>query len=123
MCIRDSSYGFQGDLVTHGMLLASHRSEKPELSLHYQPFHTHTTPKRIFDGEKIHVRISLLPSATRFRAGDEIRLDIQGHWFHHRDPIHGQFPVGYHTDAKGTCIIHVGPDDVAKLSIPVLPTE
>ena len=94
----------------------------------WQDYINATIPKSItqfffFDGEKIHVRISLLPSATRFRAGDEIRLDIQGHWFHHRDPIHGQFPVGYHTDAKGTCIIHVGPDDVAKLSIPVLPTE
>lgn len=119
----EGSYGFQGDLVTHGMLLASHRAEDPDRPLPCQPFHTHTWAQPLADGERVRVRIGLLPSATRFRAGDEIRLDIQGHWFHHRDPVHGQFPVGYHTDAKGTCTLHLGPDDETTLRIPVLPAE
>jgi predicted acyl esterase len=119
----EGSYGFQGDLVTHGMLLTSHRGEAPKQSLPYQPFHPHTTPAPLADDEKVQVCLSLLPSATRFRAGDELRLDIQGHWFHDRDPVHGQFPVGYHTDVKGVCTLHVGPDDGTTLVIPVLPAE
>jgi uncharacterized protein len=116
----EGSYGFQGDLVTHGMLLASHRAEDPERSLPYLPYHPHTTQEPLADGEKAKLRIGLLPSATFFRAGDELRLDVQGHWFHDRDPVHGQFPVGYQTDARGTCTLHLGPDDGCTLTIPVL---
>ncbi|WP_158550888.1 CocE/NonD family hydrolase [Geodermatophilus sp. TF02-6] len=116
----EGSYGFQGDLVTHGMLLASHRAEDPERSLPYLPHHPHTTREPLADGEKVTLRIGLLPSATLFRAGDELRLDFQGHWFHDRDPVHGQFPLGYHTDARGTCTLHLGVDEGCTLTIPVL---
>ena len=117
----EGSYGFQGDLVTHGMLLASHRAEDPGRSLPHQPVHTHVDPRPLVDGELVVLRVPLLPSATRFHAGDELRLDVQGHWFHDRDPVHGQFPVGYRTDARGTCTIHLGPDHPTTLTIPVLP--
>jgi uncharacterized protein len=116
----EGSYGFQGDLVTHGMHLASHRAEDPEKSLSYQPYHPHTTREPLADGEKVTLRIGLLPSATLFRAGDELRLDIQGRWFHDRDPLHGQFPVGYHTEPKGTCTLHLAPDAGCTLTVPVL---
>lgn len=116
----EGSYGFQGDLVTHGMLLASHRTQDPEQSLPFLPFHPNTRHEPLAEGEKVTLQIGLLPSATLFRAGDEIRLDIQGHWFHDRDPVHGQFPVGYHTNATGTCTLHLGPDDRCTLTIPVL---
>jgi uncharacterized protein len=116
----EGSYGFQGDLVTHGMLLASHRAVDPEQSLPYMPYHPHTRREPLTDGEKVELQISLLPSATHFRAGEELRLDIQGRWFHDRDPVKGQFPVAYHTDAKGTCTLHLGPDDGCTLTIPVL---
>jgi predicted acyl esterase len=102
------------------MLLASLRAEDPERSLPYLPYHPHTTQEPLADGEKVKLRIGLLPSATFFRAGDELRLDVQGHWFHDRDPVHGQFPVGYQTDARGTCTLHLGPDDGCTLTIPVL---
>jgi predicted acyl esterase len=116
----EGSYGFQGDLVTHGMLLASHRAQDPGRSLPYLPYHPHTTREPLDNGEKVTLQIGLLPSATLFRAGDELRLDVQGRWFHDRDPVHGQFPVGYHTDANGTCTLHLGPDDGCTLLIPVL---
>ena len=102
------------------MLLASLRAENLERSLPYLPYHPHTTQEPLADGEKVKLRIRLLPSATFFRAGDELRLDVQGHWFHDRDPVHGQFPVGYQTDARGTCTLHLGPDDGCTLTIPVL---
>ena len=116
----EGSYGFQGDLVTHGMHLASHRAEDPEKSLPYQPYHPHTAREPLADGEKVTLRIGLLPSATLFRAGEELRLDIQGRWFHDRDPLHGQFPVGYHTEPKGTCTLHLAPDAGCTLTVPVL---
>lgn len=116
----EGSYGFQGDLVTHGMLLASHRAQDPEQSLPYLPYHPHTMREPLTEGEKVELQIGLLPSATLFRAGEELRLDVQGRWFHARDPLHGQFPVAYHTNAKGTCTLHLGPDDGCTLMIPVL---
>ncbi len=116
----EGSYGFQGDLVTHGMLLASHRTVDAERSLPYQPYHPHTEREPLVDGEKVHLAIGLLPSATRFRAGEELRLDVQGRWFHGRDPVHGQFPAGYRTRAAGTCTLHLGSDDGCTLAIPVL---
>lgn len=117
----EGSYGFAGDLVTHGMLLASHRAEDPERSTAHEPVHLHTTAEPLTEGEKVRVRIGLLPSATRFRAGEELRLEIRGHWFHDRDPVHGQFPAGYRTDAGGSCTIHLGPGDETALLVPILP--
>ena len=119
----EGSYGFAGDLVTHGMLLVSHRAEDPERSLPHRPFHRHTEREPLVEGRRAQVRIELLPSATRFRAGDELRVDLQCHWFHDRDPVHGQFPAGYHTDAMGTVALHLGPDADAALTIAVLPPE
>lgn len=116
----EGSFGFQGDLVTHGMLMASQRAQDTERSLPYQPFHPHTSHEPLTDGEQVTLQIGLLPSATLFRAGDELRLDIQGRWFHHRDPVHGQFPAGYHTNAKGTCTLHLGLETGCTLMIPVL---
>jgi predicted acyl esterase len=85
------------------MHLVSHRAEDPERSLPYLPFHPHATREPLAEGEKAKLRIGLLASATPFRVGDGLRIDLQGHWFHDRDPVHGQFPTGYHTEAKGTC--------------------
>jgi predicted acyl esterase len=117
----EGSYGFQGDLVTHGMLLASHRAVDPQRSLPYLPYHPHTTPELLADSEKVQLEIGLLPSATLFRGGDQLRLDIQGGWFHDRDPVRGQFPAGYRTNPKGTCTLYLGPDTACTLQIPVLP--
>ncbi len=117
----EGSYGFQGDLVTHGMLLAAHRAVDAGRSLPYQPWHPHTDRRPLADGEKVGLRIGLLPSATRFRAGEELRLDVQGRWFHGRNPILGQFPAGYRTRARGTATLHLGAGDGCTLTIPVLP--
>lgn len=113
----EGSYGFQGDLVTHGMLLASHRAVDRERSLPYRPYHPHTSREPLAPGEKVQLQIELLPSATLFRAGDELRLDIQQRWFHHRDPAHGQFPAGYDTVANSSCTLHLSG---CTLTVPVL---
>jgi uncharacterized protein len=116
----EGSYGFQGDLVTHGMLLVSHRATDCARSLPYRPFHPHTAHQPLAPEERAQLQIGLHQSATLFRAGDELRLDVQGHWFHDRDPVHGQFPAGYQAESRGVCTLHLGPDDGCSLTIPVL---
>ncbi|RTL43881.1 MAG: CocE/NonD family hydrolase [Burkholderiales bacterium] len=117
----EGSFGFQGDLVTHGMLLTSHAAEDPARSTPWQPVHSHVDVRTLAQGERVTLRIGMLPSATRFRAGDELRLDIQGHWFQRRNPVTGQFPVGYSTASKGTCLIHLEPHAGLRLCVPTLP--
>ncbi len=116
----EGSYGFTGDMVTHGMLLASHRTSDSARSRPHQPFHPHTTREPLRPGVPVGLEIELLPSATRFRAGDELRLDVQGRWFHGRNPILGQFPAGYRRLGRGTCTLHLGREQGCALQIPTL---
>ena len=115
----EGSFGFPGDLVSHGLLLMSHRETDPARSLPGRPFHPHTRRRPVAAGEQVEVQIGLLPSATRFRAGDELRLDVQGRWFHGRNPVSGQFPAGYRTRATGRLTLHLGPDAGCRLTLPV----
>jgi putative CocE/NonD family hydrolase len=114
------SYGFPFDLVTHGMLVASHRGIDPERSLPHQPFHPHTVREPMPPGSPVELQIELLPSATLFRAGEELRLDLQGRWFFSRNPLIGQFPPAYAPGTRrGTCTIHTGGDHRAFLTVPI----
>ena len=114
------SYGFTFDLVTHGMLVASHRRVDVERSLPYQPFHPFTEPEPLTAGQPVELRIELLPSATLFKAGDELRLDLRGRWFFSRNPLIGQFPPAYAPTARqGTCTVHTGGPHHAFLIVPV----
>ena len=119
----EGSYGFLGDTVTHGILLASHRAVDERRSRPGEPFHPHTSREPLRPGVPVRLEIGLHASATRFRAGDELRLDIQGHWFHRRNPITGQFPAGYRRVGQGRCTLQLGPDGGCELQIPVLPHD
>jgi len=114
------SYGFPFDLVTHGMLVASHRRVDPDRSLPYQPFHPFTEPAPLSPGRPVELQIELLPSATLFRASDELRLDLQGRWFFSRNPLVGQFPPAYASTARtGSCTVHTGGPHHAILTVPI----
>ena len=114
------SYGFPFDLVTHGMLVASQRRVDPDRSLPYQPFHPFTEPEPMSPGRPVELEIELLPSATLFRAGDELRLDLQGRWFFSRNPLVGQFPPAYAPTARtGSCTVHTGGAHHAILTVPI----
>jgi predicted acyl esterase len=116
----NGSYGFPFDLVTHGMLVASHRRVDPDRSLPYQPFHPHTDREPLTPGQPVELQIEQLPSATLFRAGDELRLDLQGRWFFSRNPLVGQFPPAYApTTRTGRCTVHTGGPHEAFLTIPM----
>lgn len=114
------SYGFTADLVTHGILVASQRRVDPERSLPHQPFHTFADPQPLTAGQPVELQIELLPSATLFRAGDELRLDLQCRWFFSRNPLVGQFPPAYAPTARrGTCTVHTGGPHRAFLTVPI----
>ena len=114
------SYGFPHDLVTHGMLLASHRRIDPARSLPHLPYHPYTEREPLVQGQPVELQIELLPSATLFRAGDELRLDLQGRWFFSRNPLIGQFPPAYAvTTRAGTCTVHTGGPHQAHLTVPI----
>ncbi|WP_147263093.1 CocE/NonD family hydrolase [Geodermatophilus sp. TF02-6] len=116
----EGSYGFQGDMVTHGMLLVSHRAQDPERSLPHRPYHSHTERQPVAPGETVHLQVELFPSATLFRAGDELRLDVQARWFFDHEPVHGQFPASHAAVDRATCTLHLGAGGGCSLLLPIL---
>lgn len=92
----EGSYGFGRDRVTTGWLRVPHR-----------------------DGTR-EVEIELGPSATRFRAGDQLRLVVSGRWLWPRNPLTGQFPAWYAAGPRGACTLRWGPGLGAYLEAPVI---
>lgn len=107
-CLFEGSYGFGFDMVTRGWQRVAHRALDHTLSTPWQPVHTHREPQPVAPGEIVAVDIALRPHATRFRAGDTLRMDIRGSWHFPRNPLTGQFPAGYHRSPAGRCTIHAG---------------
>jgi predicted acyl esterase len=58
---------------------------------------------------------------TLFRAGEALRVDVQGRCFIGRNPLTGHFPVAYEPSAPGTAVLHVGGRCDAHLLVPVIP--
>ena len=114
----EGSYGFDRALVTLGLAKASHRAVDPDRSLPWLPFHPDTDRRPLRPGEIVTLDIELAPSATLFRAGEELRLDLQGRWFFPPVPWFSQFPAHYEPSAAGTCVLHLGGPYDAALHVP-----
>lgn len=114
----EGSYGFDRALVTFGMIKPSQRALDQDRSQLARPFHPDTDRQPLSPGEIVTVDIELRPSATRFRAGERLHLDIQGRWFFPTNPLTGQFPGRYERSPKGTCVLHTGGDHDAALHLP-----
>lgn len=119
----EGSFGFAFDMVSKGWQRASHRELDQTLSTPWQPVHTHRTAEPLQPGEIVPVDVALRPHATRFRAGDVLRLDVQAHWFYPRDPVRGQLPTGYQRSDSGVCLIHCGPEHPSSLLLGRRPTS
>jgi len=117
----EGSYGFGFDRVATGWLKASLRKADPDRSGPWAPCHTYDEVWPLKEGEVSSVDIALLPSATFFRKGEQLRLIVQGHWFSTRNPLLGQFPVAYERGPRGTCVLHCGGEHAARLRIPIIP--
>ena len=70
------------------------------------------------DTEARPVEIEFAPSATFFRAGDELRLHISGRQLSPRNPLWGAFPALYRSSRRATVALHSGPEHQQVLDLP-----
>ena len=119
----EGSYGYGLDRVSTGWLKATLRKLDPDRSTPCRPVHTYDEVQPLKPGEVVPVDIALLPSATFFPGGEQVRLDVQGHWFSARNPFFGQFPAAYEHSPQGSCVLHCGGEYSASLKIPAIPSQ
>lgn len=117
----EGSYGFGGDMVSKGWHRAAHRTLDPDLSTPERPVHRHDHAEPLHPGEIIPVHIALRPHATRFRRGEQLKLELRGTWHYKTSRLRGQFPAAYQPSASGTCIVHTGGTTNAHLRIGTRP--
>lgn len=94
----EGSYGFGRDLVTTGWRRAALNPAGPT-----------------------QVGVEFGPSATLFRAGEELRLHISGRQLSPRNPLSGAAPGRYRTTPRGRWLLEWGPQRKAGLLLPVVP--
>jgi len=117
----EGSYGFGRDRVTTGWQTASWRALDTRWSRPFQPVPSCTAREPLAPGEIVAVDVALGPSATVFRAGEQLRLVVAGRWLSPRNPLFGQFPANYATGRRGAATLHWGPEHDAHLLVPVIP--
>ncbi|MFF4945525.1 CocE/NonD family hydrolase C-terminal non-catalytic domain-containing protein [Streptomyces rubiginosohelvolus] len=117
----EGSYGHGRDRVAQGRLRLALRELDPVLSTPHQPEHTFRTLQPVRDGEEVDVLIPLSSSATRFRAGDSLRLMVAGRYPQPRNPFFGHFPTHYLPTTSGKAVIAWSPGRPSALEIPVIP--
>lgn len=119
----EGSYGYGRDRVASGRLRMSMRETDPVASAPHQPEHTFRNRQPVTPGEVVQLEIPLSPSATLFRAGDELRLLVAGRNLEPRNPLFGHFPAHYLPSARGRCTLHWDADRPARLEVPIIPSE
>jgi predicted acyl esterase len=107
--------------VALGWLRVSHRELDAERSRPEQPFHPHTREWLLHPGEPVPAEIEIWPSATRFAAGERLRVLVQG-----RDTMTAGLPNApflrhESTRNKGQHRIHTGGGFDSHLLVPVVP--
>ena len=103
--------------VALGWLRVSHRELDEQASTEYQPVLKHQRALKVKPGEIVPVDIEILPSGTRFSAGETLRLVIAG-----RDLYDYQKPMlAMHHEStvnRGRHQIHTGPEHPSYLLVP-----
>jgi putative CocE/NonD family hydrolase len=117
----EGSYGYGRDRVTTGWQRVALRALDPELSRPWEPVPACTQPRPVSAGEVVAVDVALGPSATLFRAGEQLRLVVAARRLCSRDPLTGQMPAAYAKSARGRVTLHWGPRYDAHLLIPEVP--
>jgi predicted acyl esterase len=116
----EGSYGFGRDRVTTGWLRASMRALDEARSRPFEPVPTFAERQPLKPGQVVAVDVPLGPSATLFRAGEQLRLVVAGRWLWPRNPLTGQFPAAYERGPRTVCTLHWGADRDAHLLVPVI---
>lgn len=108
--------------VALGWLRVSHRELDENLSTPQQPWLLHQREQKLAPGEVVPVEIEILPSGTLFRAGETLRLLVQG-------TDVNKYPAGtptqrHHSERNhGRHVIHTGGEFDSHLLVPVTPKE
>ena len=110
---------FEDGPVALGWLRVSRRRLDPARSTEYQPVLANISDDKVAPGAVTEVDVEILPSGTRFLAGETLRLIVKG-----RDVYAHPKPMLYmrHEDSVncGTHRIHTGGDTPSYLLIPVV---
>ncbi|GAB3012817.1 CocE/NonD family hydrolase [Mycobacterium bourgelatii] len=117
----EGSYGYGRDRVTTGWQRVVLRELDPELSRPWEPVPACTRIAPVKSGEVVAVDVALGPSATLFRAGEQLRLVVAGRWLSPRNPLTGQFPAAYPDPPRGLVTLRWGPRYDAHLLTPQIP--
>lgn len=112
---------FENGPVALGWLRVSHRETDPERSSALQPFHCHTHEDLLEPGAVVPVDIELWPSSTRFRAGETLRLIVQGSDIYDEGAPNLPFARHERTRNRGIHRLHSGPGREAHLLLPIIP--
>jgi predicted acyl esterase len=114
----EGPFGFGCDVVAKGWLRLAHRRIDEARSEPHRPFHPCDRAERVAPGEIVPAEMEILPSATFFRRGDTLRLDVQGRWFWKRSMLLGMFPGSYAPSPEATVVLHLGGANDAHLLVP-----
>jgi uncharacterized protein len=106
--------------VALGWLRASHRDLDPRRSTPEQPVHTHTREQPLAPGERVPVEIEIWPSSTLFRAGERLRLVVQGQDVMREGLPNAPFARHEATRNRGVHVIHAGGEFDSHLLMPVI---
>jgi predicted acyl esterase len=102
--------------VASGWLRVSHRELDADKSTELHPFLRHRRALPLSPGERVEVRIEILPSSTLFRAGELLVLRVQGM------ELPGAGGIGHILGVNaGDHIVHVGGETPSRLILPVIP--
>ncbi len=110
--------GFAETPAALGWLRVSERALDTDRSTPSQPWLSHDNPQPLTPNEIVPVEVEILPSSTLFRAGESLRLVVQGRdLFEHPSLAHN------HSDDvnRGTHSIHTGGELDSHLLVPVIP--
>ncbi|MEL7445104.1 MAG: CocE/NonD family hydrolase [Pseudomonadota bacterium] len=108
--------GYTKGPVAMGWLRASQRALDAEKSRPWQPVLLHEDPQPLSPGEIVPVEIEILPSSTLFRAGETLRLTLQGRDLFDHPALAHDYAVN-----RGEHLIHTGAEYDSHLLVPVIP--
>ena len=103
-------------MVSNGWLRVSHRELDPERSTPHQPVLKHERVQLVQPGQVVGVEIEILPSSTRFEAGESLRLVIAG-----RDVFSNAMHHHQETCNAGSHTIYTGGAHDSHLLLPIIP--
>jgi hypothetical protein len=114
----EGSFGYGRDRVATGLSRVALRHLDPLLSTPWEPEPTCADEQPLRPREVAEVNVAIGPSATLFRAGEQLRLVIAGRPLAPRNPLFGAFPSMYTPSPRGRATIHWGVDRPSHLLIP-----